>query len=70
MLQITEERLKELESNSSMLGQICSCVGEFAQDDEMTTLECVQWLLASYNKLIAEKELERITRLARLRNKD
>jgi hypothetical protein len=54
------ERIKELESHSAMLGQIAEHVEEFAMDDEMTTLECVRWVVASYKKLLAEKELDKI----------
>ncbi len=70
-MEILPDRLKELEANSAMLGQISGYVGEFCQDDEMTTLECVRWVVASYKKLLAEKEIGEIERvsLARMNRK-
>jgi len=66
----TPERIAELESRSQMLGQICGYVGEFAQDEEMTTVECVRWVVASYKKLLAEKELAEITESVARRHRD
>jgi hypothetical protein len=66
----TPERIKELESHSAMLGQIAGYVEEFAIDDEMTTLECVRWVVASYKKLLAEKELDSIMEKVNARHRD
>jgi hypothetical protein len=69
-MDLTPERIKELESHSAMLGQIVGYVGEFCIDDEMTTLEAVRWVVASYKKLLAEKELDSIMEKVRLRHRD
>ena len=61
---------KELESHSVMLSQIAGYVAEFAQDDEMTTLECCRWVVASYKKLLAEKELDQINKIVANRHTD
>ena len=66
----TPERIKELESHSAMLGQIAGYVEEYAQDERMTTLEVVRWVVASYKKLLAEKELDSIMEKVRLRHRD
>jgi len=66
----TPERIKELESHSAMLGQIAGYVEEFCQDDEMTTLEATRWVVASYKKLLAEKELDEIAEKVNARHRD
>lgn len=49
--------------NHQMLSQIAGYVAEFCQDDEMTTEEAVRWVVASYKKLLAEKELGHYPRI-------
>ena len=55
---------KELEAHSAMLSQISGYVAEYALFDEMTTVNCVRWVVASYKKLQAEKELDEISEIA------
>ena len=64
------KQIKDLEAHSAMLGQIAGYVEEFSQSDEMTTLEAVRWVVASYKKLLAEKELDQINRIIANRHKD
>lgn len=61
---------KELEAHSTMLSQISGYVAEYCQDDEMTTLECCRWVVASYKKLLAEKELDEINKTIANRHTD
>ena len=64
------KQIKDLEAHSAMLGQIAGYVAEYCQDDEMTTLEAVRWVVASYKKLLAEKELDQINRIVSNRYTD
>ena len=43
---MTEERIKELESNSSMLSQIAGLVSDYCVNEESTTLVAVKLLIA------------------------
>lgn len=56
--------------NHQMLSQIAGYVAEFCQDDEMTSAEAVRWVVASYKKLLAEKELDEINKIVRNRHLD
>ena len=58
------------EINHRMLSQIAGYVSEFSQGEEMTTLDCVRWVVASYKKLLAEKELDEINKTVRNRHLD
>ena len=64
------KQIKDLEAHSAMLGQIAGYVAEYCIDDEMTTGEAVRWVVASYKKLLAEKELDQINRIIANRHTD
>ena len=46
---MSEDYVKELEKNSRMLGRIAGFVGEFAKNEEDTTILCVLRLLQEYH---------------------
>jgi hypothetical protein len=46
---MSEDYVKQLEQNSQMLGRIAGFVGEFAKNEEDTTILCVLRLLQDYH---------------------
>lgn len=46
---MSEEYVKQLEKNNSMLGRIAGFVGDFAKNEEDTTILCVLRLLQDYH---------------------
>ena len=45
---MSEDYVKQLEKNSQMLGRIAGFVGDFAENEEDTTILCVLRLLQEY----------------------
>lgn len=46
---MSEDYVKQLEQNSQMLGRIAGFVGDFAENEEDTTILCVLRLLQDYH---------------------
>jgi hypothetical protein len=46
---MSEDYVKQLEKNSQMLGRIAGFVGDFAENEEDTTILCVLRLLQDYH---------------------
>ena len=46
---MSEDYVKQLEQNSQMLGRIAGFVGDFAENEEDTTILCVLRLLQEYH---------------------
>ena len=57
---MSEDYVKELEKNSQMLGRIAGFVGEFAKNEEDTTILCVLRLLQDYHYTKAQSLQEYI----------
>jgi len=51
---ITEEEIKQLKSDSLMLGRIGAYTEDFCESEDDTTLICVLRLLARYHSLEAD----------------
>lgn len=48
------DNIEQLKKHSQMLGRIASCVEDFAESEEDTTLICVLRLLARYHQMQAD----------------
>ena len=48
------DNIEQLKKHSQMLGRIASCVEDFAESEEDTTLICVLRLLARYHQMEAD----------------
>ena len=46
---MSEDYVKQMEQNSQMLGRIAGFVGDFAENEEDTTILCVLRLLQEYH---------------------
>lgn len=46
---MSEDYIKQLEQNSQMLGRIAGFVGDFAKNEEDTTILCVLRVLQEYH---------------------
>ena len=57
---MSEDYVKELEKNSQMLGRIAGFVGDFAENEEDTTILCVLRLLQDYHYTKAQSLQEYI----------
>jgi len=57
---MSEDYVKQLEQNSQMLGRIAGFVGDFAENEEDTTILCVLRLLQDYHYTKAQSLQEYI----------
>lgn len=57
---MSEDYIKQLEQNSQMLGRIAGFVGDFAENEEDTTILCVLRLLQEYHYAKAQSLQEYI----------
>lgn len=57
---VSDEEITRLKSHSIMLGQIASCVEDFSESSNDTTLICVLRLLARYHDMKADRFFEAI----------